>query len=136
MRFSGAHLRIFVSTQDDVDCLPDAPAATSDDCQYASVALGDLLDELDLAPLDAYTLEVSTPGTPDCITKTREFEVFKGFAVTVTTSKLFKIKTVFEGTLHERTDEDVRINVKGRILSIPRDIVVEVRLAAPKEEPV
>jgi ribosome maturation factor RimP len=135
MKFADARLCIFVSTEDDVNCVPDAAAATSDDCQYASRVLGDMLDEQDLIPLPAYTLEVSTPGTADCLSKDREFAVFKGFEVTVTTSEMFKQKSIFGGTLHERTDKLLSINIKGRILAIPRDIVLAVRLATAKEEP-
>lgn len=132
--WDGARLCIYVSTKADVDGEPDAVGATVDECEFASRALGDLLDEEDLIPVEAYTLEVSTPGTSAALTKDREFSAFKGFNVTVRTSEVFRKKVEFEGTLHDRTKDAVRLNIKGRILAIPRDIVTEVKLDTAKEE--
>lgn len=54
--------------------------------------------------------------------------------MTVTTSEIFKKKDLFEGSLMGRTDSDVSVNVKGRIINIPRSIVTEVRLPPSQRE--
>lgn len=136
IQWSGRRLSVFVSTRADVDGQLDAVGATSDECQFASRALGNLLDENDaLVPFEEYTLEVSSPGTTDVLTKDREFEAFKGFHVTVATIELYKKKTCFEGTLHARTKDNLQINIKGRIFAIPRILVANVKLQAALEEP-
>jgi len=127
-------LRVCVTSLDDLSGADGADGATVDDCTFASTILGDLLDSGDYVPAEAYTLEVSTPGTKDVLTKTREFVAFKGFEVSVRTSEVFKKKMVFEGSLVERTERHVKINVKGRSIAIPREIVLEVRLGAAKTE--
>lgn len=134
MHWADLKLSVYVSTIGDIEGAPDAIGATVDECQFASAVLGELLDEGDLVPVEAYTLEVSTPGTADVLTKEREFEAFKGFAITVKTSEVFKKKDTFVGTLKNRDDEKLSLNVKGRILTIPRVIIAEVRLDTPKEE--
>jgi ribosome maturation factor RimP len=134
MDWAGARLRVYISTAADVEGRADAVGATVDECDFASKVLGDLLDGGDLVPAAAYTLEVSTPGTMEVLTKEREFEAFKGFQVTVTTAELFRGKDRFVGTLHGRDDGALRLNIKGRILAIPRRVIAEVRLDAPKEE--
>lgn len=136
MQWSDRCLQVFISTRADVDGQLDAVGATSDECQFASSVLAGILDEdTSLMPSEEYSLEVSSPGTPDVLTKDREFEAFKGFQVRVATTELFRKKSCFEGTLHGRTEDQIRINIKGRILGIPRSIVADVRLQAAVEEP-
>ena len=36
-----------------------------------------------------------------------------------------------EGLLHERNEDALQINIRGRIKSIPRDQVIKVRLTTP-----
>lgn len=134
MKWGGGNLSIYVSTLDDLADAPGAEGASIDDCQLCSRLFEDLLDTPEYDPGIPYTLQVSTPGTSDVIARDREFEAFQGFTVTVRTSETYKKKTIFEGTLKERTEADVCLNMKGRILKIPRGIVQEVRLAKPKTE--
>lgn len=137
MEWSDQCLRVFVSTRADLDGQTDSAGATSDHCQYASIALAGLLDEdSSLMPFEEYALEVSSPGTRNALTKDREYEAFKGFEVRVTTTELFKKKSCFEGTLLDRTEDHLKINLKGRILRIPRAIVDCVELQPAKEESV
>jgi len=71
-------------------------------------------------------LVVSTPGAKDILTRDREFVAFKGFPICVTTSEPLKKKdgpTEFRGTLHERSDDTLIVNAKGRMIKIPRDKV-------------
>lgn len=104
-------------------------------CQRLSLALEALLDGGAIAvPADAYTLEVGTPGAPSVLTRDFEFEVFKSFPVTVTTTEVWRKADRFSGTLHSRTDAAVVLNLKGRLLKIPRELVAEVRLPTAGEE--
>ena len=89
-------------------------------------------EEIDALP--PFLLEVSSPGLSPSLTSDVDFEAFKTFPVTARTSEPFKKKTVFEGTLAGRDDEFVILNLKGRLVKIPRDIVTEVRLPDAKRE--
>jgi ribosome maturation factor RimP len=135
MQWSGTRLCVYISTVEDIADEPGAEGATVDDCEFASTVLGDLLDEQDLVPAEQYTLEVSSPGTGDSLKKEREFVAFKGFPVTVRTITPFKENSVFHGTLKERTQDHVKISVKGKVVSIPRDLIADVCLVnAPLSE--
>ncbi|KAA8498144.1 Ribosome maturation factor RimP [Porphyridium purpureum] len=87
-----------------------------------------------IARLGEFALEVSTPGVAEELTQDFEFAVFKGFAVLVETREEWKKKTSFEGALHERTESDIVLNLKGRLTKIPRDIVSRVVLAQATSE--
>lgn len=120
---------------DDVDDDAGGHGATLRQCQRVSTALEALLDGGAIpVPADAYTLEVGTPGAPAVLTRDFEFEVFKSFPVTVRTTEVWRKADRFEGTLHSRTDAAVVLNLKGRLLKIPRELVAEVRLPTAGEE--
>lgn len=99
-----------------------------DDCARLSEALTEALDESDLIP-DAYVLEVSSPGVSEVLTRDRDFAVFKGFPVEVQLSEVYKKKQVWKGSLVGRTEDKVSLNLKGRPLSIPRELVQSVQLS-------
>lgn len=99
-----------------------------EECTMLSRALGLRLDTAEWMEDKAYNLVVSTAGTKELLTREREFLAFKGFPIMITTSAVFKKKTEFPGNLHDVSDEIVKVNQKGRIIDIPREIVLEVRL--------
>ena len=99
-----------------------------DDCAKLSEVLTEALDESDLIP-DAYVLEVSSPGVSDMLTRDRDFIVFKGFPVEVQLSQVYKKKQLWKGSLVGRTEDKISLNLKGRPLSIPRELVESVQLS-------
>ena len=54
--------------------------------------------------------------------------------IAVTTTEDFKKKTLFEGSLIERSDEHVVVSLKGRIVKVPRKVIASVRLPKAKYE--
>ncbi|MEL7142686.1 MAG: ribosome maturation factor RimP [Cyanobacteria bacterium J06554_3] len=98
------------------------------DCERLSVALTEALDESDLIP-DAYVLEVSSPGVSDVLTQDRDFVVFKGFPVVVQLSEPHKGKQTWHGSLVRRDEDKLSLNLKGRPVSIPRNLVQSVQLS-------
>lgn len=98
------------------------------DCERLSVALTEALDESDLIP-DAYVLEVSSPGVSDVLTQDRDFVVFKGFPVVVQLSEPHKGKQTWYGSLVRRDEDKLSLNLKGRPVSIPRNLVQSVQLS-------
>jgi ribosome maturation factor RimP len=104
-----------------------------DDCERMSRALESALDTDNIIP-DAYVLEISSPGTSRELTTDREFIVFKGFAIIVTTSEPYHHKQEWTGQLIGRDEEKVVISQKGKITSIPRNLVTKVLLEDKGEE--
>ncbi|MGB3297353.1 MAG: ribosome maturation factor RimP [Phormidesmis sp.] len=99
-----------------------------DDCERLSAALTEALDESNLIP-DAYVLEVSSPGVSDVLTGDRDFLVFKGFPVEVRLSETYKKKQVWQGSLVGRDEAKITLNLKGRLLALPRELVESVQLS-------
>ncbi len=121
---------ISITSLDDLRGVPNCPGATIDDCAYASTVIGEYLDSIDVLGEENYTLEVTTPGTKDELTKDREFHAFKGFCVKVTTSEPVKGHSEFIGNLQGRSDTAITVNVKGRSVNIPRRSVSVVKLVS------
>ena len=99
------------------------------DCERFSAALTEALDESDLIP-DAYVLEISSPGVSEVLTADRDFVVFKGFPVVVQLSEAYKGKQTWQGSLVGRKEDKLALNLKGRPVSIPRDLVQSVQLSS------
>ncbi len=98
------------------------------DCEAMSHAAEAVLDQENAIP-DAYVLEVSSPGISKTLTTDREFVSFKGFPVVVSTDEPFKGKVSFTGQLVRRDEDAVHLNIKGRAIAIPRDMIREVQFA-------
>lgn len=90
--------------------------------------------EGELAVVSKFEIVVASPGIGEILRTDQDFISFKGFTVAVTTSEIYRKKTTFEGTLVERSGDNVCISLKGRPVKIPRDIITEVRLPKPKYE--
>lgn len=78
---------------------------------------------------------MATPGIGDVLVYDRDFRSFRGFPVLVSLHEEFRKNIEYTGTLVERTLEHVRISIKGRGLSIPRELVKQVVLPPPQYEP-
>lgn len=116
-----------------------AGGGSIDDLQQLNGRLSRALDEMEaeesMQALPAYLLEVSSPGLSDTLQTEDDFAAFKGFEVVVTTSVEYKKKREFKGTLQTCDEADVRLNLHGRPIRIPRELVAEVRLPKAMTEP-
>ena len=107
----------------------DGADVNLDDCAGFSGVLGEALEESQLL-IEAYVLEISSPGIGEQLSCDRDFQTFRGFPVDVTHRDQQSVEHRLEG-LHERNEDALQINIRGRIKSIPRDQVIEVRLTTP-----
>jgi len=99
-----------------------------DHCEQVSRALDEQLEERETIP-GAYVLEVSSPGVSDVLTSDRDFAAFKGFSVVVKTAEAYKGQSSWSGRLAVRDENTVSLNVRGRTVKIPRQLVEEVVLS-------
>jgi ribosome maturation factor RimP len=97
------------------------------DCEAMSCAFEAALDESNLIP-DAYVLEVSSPGISSILSSDREFTSFRGFPVVVETQSPFQGQSHWEGSLMGRDDSSVKITRRGRVVAIPRELILQVQL--------
>ena len=100
-----------------------------DDCAILSAPISEAFDNSQLLK-NPYILEISSPGINDLLNSPRDFETFQGFPVEV----IFKDENQTEekkiGLLHEKSEDHLKLNLKGRIIIIPMGNVIKVRLTS------
>ena len=103
-----------------------------DDCAHFSTPVSDEIEKSNLLNC-SYVLEISSQGVSDELTSDRDFKTFKGFPVNVELNqKNSKIKFL-NGLLHEKSNDYLAINIKGRIKKIPFDEVLKISLCTLKD---
>lgn len=81
-----------------------------DECAAVSNAVSAILDVED--PLiDAYTLEVSSPGIDRPLTRMKDFETFEGYEAKIETAELIDGRKRFKGVLAGVEGNEVLINI-------------------------
>ncbi|SDD67297.1 ribosome maturation factor RimP [Ruegeria marina] len=81
-----------------------------DDCAEISNAVSATLDVEDPI-LDAYTLEVSSPGIDRPLTRLKDFEMFEGYEARIETTELIDGRRRFKGELAGVEGDEVLINL-------------------------
>lgn len=81
-----------------------------DDCAAISNAVSAVLDVEDPI-LDAYALEVSSPGIDRPLTRIKDFEAFEGYEAKLETSELIDGRRRFRGELAGVEEDEVLINI-------------------------
>lgn len=81
-----------------------------DDCADISTAVSAVLDVEDPI-LDAYTLEVSSPGIDRPLTRIKDFEIYEGYDVKIETTDSIDGRRRFRGVLAGVENDEVLINV-------------------------
>ncbi|MGR3615496.1 MAG: ribosome maturation factor RimP [Paracoccaceae bacterium] len=84
-----------------------------DDCAEISNAVSATLDVEDPI-IDAYTLEVSSPGIDRPLTRLKDFEAFEGYEAKLETAELIDGRKRFKGELAGVEGEDVLINIEDQ----------------------
>ena len=81
-----------------------------DECAEISNAVSAVLDVEDPI-LDAYTLEVSSPGIDRPLTRLKDFEAFEGYEAKLETTELIDGRRRFKGVLAGVEGDEVLINI-------------------------
>jgi ribosome maturation factor RimP len=98
------------------------------DCEAVSNQLSVILDVEDLVPGPRYILEVSSPGLDRKLTRLAEFERFAGRLARISTLEPVENQKFFEGRLAGVVDGRVRIEVNGRVVSLPMEGIRKANL--------
>ena len=98
-----------------------------DDCERASAALSDWLDEADPIP-HAYFLEVSSPGIERPLKKESDFVRFRGQPVRIGTYMPVHGGKTHVGLLGPVTNESLTLILDDREITIGREQIASARL--------
>lgn len=103
-----------------------------DDCAAISTAVSAVLDVED--PLvEAYTLEVSSPGIDRPLTRLKDFEAFEGYEAKIETTELIDGRRRFKGVLAGVEGTEVLINVEEGTIGLEFDWLSDAKLVLTDE---
>lgn len=93
-------------------------------------------EDIGMKIAETHEIEVTTPGASDILQGDKMFEAYRGFDVIVETSQLKKNgkPKILEGKLVEKDENELKVNVNGRISKVKNEFIVCVRLPKPKKE--
>lgn len=111
--------------------LPDGGILV-DDCAKISTAVSATLDVEDPI-LDAYMLEVSSPGIDRPLTRLKDFDVFEGYEAKLETDELIDGRRRFKGVLAGVEGDEVLINVAEGTIGLKFDWLIEAKLVLTDE---
>ena len=98
-----------------------------DDCADISTAVSAVMDVEDPI-VEAYTLEVSSPGIDRPLTRLKDFDNFEGYEAKVETSELIDGRRRFKGTLAGVEDDEVLITIAEGTIGLKFDWLSDAKL--------
>jgi len=98
-----------------------------DECAEISTAISAVLDVEDPI-IDAYHLEVSSPGIDRPLTRLKDFEDFEGYEAKIETDNLIDGRKRFRGILAGITDSEILINLEEGTVGLEFDWLADAKL--------
>lgn len=98
-----------------------------DDCAEISNAVSAVLDVEDPI-LDAYTLEVSSPGIDRPLTRLKDFEAFEGYTAKIETTELIDGRRRFKGDLAGVEGDEVLLTIEEGTIGLQFDWLSDAKL--------
>ncbi|WP_255596706.1 ribosome maturation factor RimP [Cognatishimia sp. MH4019] len=105
---------------------PDG-AIEVDECAQISTAVSAVLDVEDPI-LDAYTLEVSSPGIDRPLTRLKDFDQWEGYEAKIETTELIDGRRRFKGELAGIDGDEVLINIPEGTIGLQFDWLSDAKL--------
>lgn len=103
-----------------------------DDCARISTAVSAVLDVED--PLvEAYTLEVSSPGIDRPLTRLKDFDMWEGYEARIETTELIDGRRRFRGELAGTEGDEVLINIPEGTIGLKFDWLSDAKLILTDE---
>ncbi|WP_373354865.1 ribosome maturation factor RimP [Pseudoroseicyclus sp. CXY001] len=103
-----------------------------DDCAQISLAVGTVLDVEDPI-LDAYALEVSSPGIDRPLTRLKDFEQWEGYEAKIETHELIDGQKRFRGTLAGVEGSEVLLEIEQGTIGLQFDWLADAKLILTDE---
>lgn len=103
-----------------------------DGCAAISNAISATLDVEDPI-LDAYTLEVSSPGIDRPLTRLKDFDAFEGYEAKIETEELIDGRRRFKGQLAGIDGTEVLINIEEGTIGLQFDWLSDAKLVLTDE---
>ncbi len=103
-----------------------------DECGEISTAVSAVLDVEDPI-IDAYTLEVSSPGIDRPLTRLKDFETYEGYEARLETSEMIEGRKRFRGVLTGVEDGEVLINLDEGTIGLEFDWLTDAKLVMTDE---
>ncbi len=134
MGFELVRLRLMGGNTPTLQIMAERPGGgiEVDDCAEISIAVSAVLDVEDPI-LDAYNLEVSSPGIDRPLTRLKDFETFEGYEAKLETAELIDGRKRFRGVLAGVEDNDVLINIDEGTVGLDFDWLAEAKLVLTDE---
>ncbi|MEP2029709.1 MAG: ribosome maturation factor RimP [Paracoccaceae bacterium] len=129
MGYELVRVRLMSGKESTLQIMADRPQGgiEVDDCAKISHALGAVLDVEDPI-LEAYTLEVSSPGIDRPLTRLKDFEMFEGYEAKIETDELIDGRRRFKGALAGVEGDEVLINVDEGTIGLQFDWLSDAKL--------
>lgn len=134
MGFELVRLRLMGGETPTLQIMAERPDGTIevDDCGEISTAVSAVLDVED--PLvDAYTLEVSSPGIDRPLTRLKDFDTFEGFDAKLETHELIDGRKRFRGILAGTDDGEILVNLDEGTVGLQFDWLADAKLVMTDE---
>ncbi len=113
MGFELVRVRLMVAKESTLQIMAQKPDGSIevDDCAAISTAVSAVLDVEDPI-LDAYTLEVSSPGIDRPLTRLKDFDLWEGHVAKLETDELIDGRRRFKGILAGTEGDEVLIEIE------------------------
>ncbi|MEM1233748.1 MAG: ribosome maturation factor RimP [Pseudomonadota bacterium] len=98
-----------------------------DDCADISTAVSAVMDVEDPI-LDAYTLEVSSPGIDRPLTRLKDFDFWDGYVAKIETEDLIDGRRRFKGVLAGTENDEVLIEIDEGTIGLKFDWLADAKL--------
>ncbi|SFR00285.1 ribosome maturation factor RimP [Poseidonocella sedimentorum] len=103
-----------------------------DDCAEISTAVSAVLDVEDPI-IDAYTLEVSSPGIDRPLTRLKDFDSWQGYEAKIETQELIDGRRRFKGALAGTEGGEVLIEIEEGTIGLQFDWLADAKLVLTDE---
>ena len=134
MGFELVRIRLQGGNQPVLQIMADKPdgGIEVDDCADISTAVSAVLDVEDPI-VEAYTLEVSSPGIDRPLTRLKDFDNYNGYEAKLETSELIDGRRRFKGQLAGVEDDEVLITITEGTIGLKFDWLSDAKLVLTDE---
>ncbi|MCA1777010.1 MAG: ribosome maturation factor RimP [Paracoccaceae bacterium] len=134
MGFELVRVRLMSGKETTLQIMAQKPDGTIevDECGEISTAISAVLDVEDPI-LDAYTLEVSSPGIDRPLTRLKDFDQWQGFEAKIETDELIDGRRRFKGELAGIEGDEVLIEIEEGTIGLKFDWLSDAKLVLTDE---